>query len=76
MTKFTLRNFITYPLLTNYQGNYEITHQVTRAYLFLFWDWGSKIDASIGGVHNVPKIIDDGPISVAPSKNEKKGYIN
>ncbi len=27
-----------------------------EAYLFLFCDWASKRDASIGGVHNVPKV--------------------
>jgi hypothetical protein len=39
--------------------------------MLLFWDRGSKRDASIGGVHNVPKTIDDGPISVAPSNKKK-----
>jgi hypothetical protein len=46
-----------------------------RAYLLLFWDWGSKRDTSIGGVYNVPKTIDDGPISVAASKKRKKEVI-
>jgi hypothetical protein len=43
-----------------------------RAYLLLFWHCGSKRDASIGRVHNAPKTIDDGPISVAPSRKEKE----
>jgi hypothetical protein len=48
---------------------------VCEAYLFLFWDCGSKRDASIGGVHNIPKTIDDGPISVAPSQKKRKKVI-